>query len=123
MKTNTSKFLFFNLFILIFVLNIFETKLLAQNQYNFKQFINEGGDLVKQPVKWNLGDWLTFGGLAAGSYAIMHFDENIRKYYEYLKDKNQYIMVSIKVLNGHGFVITIYKTFKLKRKGEKIWPK
>lgn len=78
MKHNTSKFLFYFLLISIFVLNIFETKLLAQNQYNFKQFINESGDLVKQPVKWNLEDWLTFGGLAVSSYAIMHFDENIR---------------------------------------------
>lgn len=78
MKTNTSKFFFFYSLILIFVLNIFETKITAQNQYNFKQFINEGGDLIKQPTKWNLGDWLTFGGLAAGSYVIMNFDENIR---------------------------------------------
>ncbi|KAB2843524.1 MAG: phosphatase PAP2 family protein [Melioribacteraceae bacterium] len=78
MKNLTPKFFFFYLLILIFILSAFESKLLAQNQYNFRQFINEGSDLIKQPAKWNLGEWLTFGGLAAGSYAIMHFDENIR---------------------------------------------
>lgn len=86
MKTYISKFHFFYLLIFIFTLNIFETQLLAQNHYNFKQFITEGGDLIKRPVKWNLGDWLTLGGLAAGSYAIMHFDGNVRS--EMLKDRS-----------------------------------
>ncbi len=37
-------------------------------------------------------------------------------------DKN-YLVVVVKYLNHHGFIVTIYQTTKLKRKGEKIWPK
>lgn len=48
-------------------------------------------------------------------------DPFICLYYKNLDKK--YLVVVVKYLNSHGFVITIYKTSKLKRKGEKIWPK
>lgn len=40
----------------------------------------------------------------------------------YKKHKENYLVVVVKYLNNHGFVVTIYKTSKTKRKGEKIWP-
>ena len=33
------------------------------------------------------------------------------------------LVVLVKYLNGDGFVVTVYQTSKVKRKGEKIWPK
>lgn len=33
------------------------------------------------------------------------------------------LVVLVKYLNGNGFVVTVYQTTKVKRKGEKIWPK
>lgn len=48
-------------------------------------------------------------------------DSFICLYYKNLDKK--YLVVVIKYLNSHGFIVTIYKTSKLKRKGVKIWPK
>ena len=48
-------------------------------------------------------------------------DPFINLYYKNLDEKS--LVVVVKYLNNHGFVITIYETSKLKRKGEKIWPK
>ncbi|OQY68259.1 hypothetical protein B6D29_01045 [Microgenomates bacterium UTCPR1] len=48
-------------------------------------------------------------------------DPFIYLFYKNLDKK--YLVVVVKYLNNHGFVVTIYKTSKLKRKGEKIWPK
>ncbi|EKE15245.1 MAG: hypothetical protein ACD_12C00109G0007 [uncultured bacterium] len=48
-------------------------------------------------------------------------DPFICLYYKNLDEKT--LVVVVKYLNSHGFVITIYRTSKLKRKGEKIWPK
>lgn len=33
------------------------------------------------------------------------------------------LVVVLKYLNGDGFVVTVYETTKVKRKGEKLWPK
>lgn len=35
----------------------------------------------------------------------------------------QTLIVLVKYLNDHGFVVTVYQTTKAKRKGEKLWPK
>lgn len=37
--------------------------------------------------------------------------------------KFRFLVVVVKYLNGDGFIVTIYKTLKLQRKGEKLWPK
>lgn len=44
-------------------------------------------------------------------------------YLFYKKINKKYLVVVIKYLNNHGFVVTIYQITKFKRKGEKIWPK
>jgi hypothetical protein len=46
--------------------------------------------------------------------------------YIYLYYKNvdkKYLVVVVKYLNNHGFIVTIYQTSKVKRKGEKVWPR
>jgi len=48
-------------------------------------------------------------------------DPYIYLYYKKLNKKH--LVVVVKYLNNHGFIVTIYQTSKVKRKGEKIWPK
>lgn len=48
-------------------------------------------------------------------------DPFIYLFYKRLNEKT--LVVVVKYLNHHGFIITIYQTSKLKRKGERIWPK
>lgn len=43
------------------------------------------------------------------------FDENVRHYYKYYKNLRKYLMVSVKYLNGGGFVITAFYTNKLEK--------
>jgi len=37
-----------------------------------------------------------------------HYDERVRWYYREHKPQRKYLFVSVKYLNGHGFVITAY---------------
>ncbi len=39
----------------------------------------------------------------------------------YKKEDTKYLVVVVKYLNGSGFVVTIYKTSKVKHKGKLIW--
>ncbi len=48
-------------------------------------------------------------------------DEFIFIYYK--KYEEDTLTVVAKHLNGDGFLITAYQTSKIKRKGEKLWPK
>lgn len=48
-------------------------------------------------------------------------DEFIRLFFK--KIGNDTLVVLVKYLNGDGFVVTVYQTTKVKRKGEKLWPK
>lgn len=56
------------------------TNINAQGGFTLKQFFNEGGDLFSQPTKWNGNDWLKVGVFAAGSFALMNFDEDIKEW-------------------------------------------
>jgi len=52
--------------------------------------------------------------------------KSVQDPYIYLYYKNfgkQFLVVVVKYFNGFGFIVTIYQTSKIKRKGEKIWPK
>lgn len=40
-------------------------------------------------------------------------DENVRWYYKYNKERKRYFKVSVKYLNGEGFVITAHYTKKI----------
>lgn len=41
----------------------------------------------------------------------------------YKQIKKNFLVVVVKYLNGDGFIVTVYKTSKFKRKGERLWPK
>ena len=43
------------------------------------------------------------------------YDENVKYYYKYHKSLSKYLMVSVKYLNGEGFVITAFYTSKLEK--------
>ncbi len=44
------------------------------------------------------------------------FDEDARNYYKYNKNEKAYLLVSVKYLNGNGFIITSFYTQNIKRK-------
>ena len=66
-----------------------ESSLLAQNpvlrdsvqrnKYDFLEFATETWDLIKQPTKWDGGDWLKIGMLGAGTFLVMQADEPVRR--------------------------------------------
>ncbi len=42
------------------------------------------------------------------------YDQDVRFYYRYYKKRKQYLLVSVKYLNGKGFVITSFFTDRIK---------
>ena len=40
---------------------------------------------------------------------------SVIKYYKYIKEEKNYIMVAVRILNGEGFVITSYLTKKIQK--------
>lgn len=48
-------------------------------------------------------------------------DAYIRLFFKNFRDTT--LVVLVKYLNGDGFIVTVYQTSKVKRKGEKVWPK
>jgi len=42
------------------------------------------------------------------------YDPEVRFYYKYYKDRKEYLFISVKYLNGEGFVITGFYTDKIK---------
>lgn len=46
---------------------------------------------------------------------ILLFAKKIKKY--------DILIVAVKVLNGEGFLVTVYQTKEYKKKGNRIWPK
>jgi hypothetical protein len=61
-----------------FILLFCSSPLFAQNKYNFSQFGNETWSFVKQPGKWDGGDWLRLGLTGAGTFLVMQADQPIR---------------------------------------------
>jgi len=43
--------------------------------------------------------------------------------YAQKQKKYDILIVAVKVLNGEGFLVTVYQTKEYKKKGELIWPK
>ncbi len=50
----------------------------AQNKFNFEQYKNETGEYFNFPKRWTGKDYLITAGIAAGTYLLMNFDDNIR---------------------------------------------
>ena len=42
------------------------------------------------------------------------YDLDVRFYYKYYKDRKEYLFISVKYLNGEGFIITSFYTDKIK---------
>jgi len=53
------------------VLIICESSLFAQSKYDLSQFGHETSDFIKQPGKWDGGDWLKLGVMSVGSYVLI----------------------------------------------------
>lgn len=78
------------IFLFFIITILFESNLFAQdsvlqdsiqkNKYNFSQFANETWGFIKQPVKWDGGDWLRLGLLGAGTFLVMQTDQPIRDF-------------------------------------------
>lgn len=94
-------------FLLSLFLLISESSLFAQNSYNFSQFGNETWSFIKQPVTWEVGDWLKLGLIAAGTIVVMQADQPIRD--AVLRDQRYYKSVPIEVgrIWGESYVIPI----------------
>ena len=41
------------------------------------------------------------------------YDPDVRFYYRYYKDRKEYLFISVKYLNGEGFIITSFHTDKI----------
>jgi membrane-associated phospholipid phosphatase len=76
----------------------------AQNKYNFNQFADEAVELFKRPVKWNGGDWAILGGIAAGTFLTMQFDESVQSIM--LKDRNYVNSIPLQFGKYYGEPIT-----------------
>jgi len=77
------------IYLSLLLIIIFESSLFGQLKYTFSQFWNETGDFIKQPTKWDGGDWLKIGVLTAGTFLIMETaDQPIRD--AVLKDQRYY---------------------------------
>ena len=70
MKKNSYKTIFLLILIPIFAK--------AQNEYNFKQFVNEAENYYSAPLHWDKNDFLTFGIITATTITAMQFDDLIK---------------------------------------------
>jgi hypothetical protein len=57
----------------------------AQNKYDIKQFWNESGTIVTQPLNWKTNEWLLLAGITGLTYGTMFLDKEIK----YRLDDNQ----------------------------------
>jgi hypothetical protein len=55
----------------LFAQNLASRDTVLGNKYNFSQFGNETWSFIKQPTKWDGGDWLKVGVLGAGSFLLI----------------------------------------------------
>jgi hypothetical protein len=42
------------------------------------------------------------------------YDSDVRFYYRYYKERKEYLFISVKYLNGKGFIITCFYTDRIK---------
>ena len=47
--------------------------------------------------------------------AVRRHSESIIKFYKFIKNKKEYIMVAVRILNGYGFIVTSYFTVKIQK--------
>lgn len=67
------------IYLSLLILIISGSSLFGQLKYTFPQFWNETGDFIKQPAKWDGGDWLKLGVVSAATFLVMKtIDQPIR---------------------------------------------
>lgn len=67
------------IYLSLFLIIISGSSLFGQLKYTFPQFWNESWEFMKQPTKWDGGDWLKIGVLTAGTFLILQtIDQPIR---------------------------------------------
>jgi membrane-associated phospholipid phosphatase len=82
------------------VLIICESSLFAQNKYDLSQFGHESSDFIKQPGKWDGGDWLKLGVMSGAAFLTMQVDQPIRD--AVLKDRSYFYSVPIEAARMYG---------------------
>lgn len=60
------------------------TTLFSQTQstnslYSLKTVLDDGEGLILEPLKWNLGDWLTFSAISGVTFGLHQYDNDVRK--------------------------------------------
>ena len=45
-----------------------------------------------------------------------NIDDRMVNYYKYIKERKEYLLVSVKYLNGEGFVATAFMTRKVRKR-------
>lgn len=81
-------------FLSLFVVFIGTSSLFTQNEYDLSQFGRESSDFIKQPSKWDGGDWLKLGVMSAGSFLLIEIaDQPARDFI--LKDRSYLYSVPI----------------------------
>ena len=72
--------------LLLFIIHsLISSNSFAQNKYDIKQFWDESGTIITQPLNWKANDWLILAGVAGLTYGTMFLDEEIK----YRLDDNQ----------------------------------
>lgn len=89
------------IYLSLLLIIIFQSSNFAQSKYNFSQFGSETVDFIKQPVKWDGGDWLKLGLVSAGTFLVMETaDQPVRN--AVLKDQRYYKSVPIEFGRMYG---------------------
>jgi len=52
--------------------------------------------------------------LSPTKITIAYYDPNVRFYFRYYKERKEYLFISVKYLNGKGYIITSFYTDKIK---------
>ncbi len=72
---------------------LFPILVYSQNNYDWKQFVNETGDYFSAPIHWDKSDILTFGLIAAGTFTLTQFDYSIKNEFSKINsNKNNWLM-------------------------------
>jgi len=84
--------LFYSLLIIFSIIIPIEN-LFSQNKYNFNQFSEETYDFIKQPVKWDIGDFGKLGLISLSTILTMQIDEDIRN--KMMTDRSYYNSIPV----------------------------
>lgn len=101
--------------ILFEIVDIFDKKIRTTKQYWEKIKTEKHQELSATPI-----DVISTLQTPDEVYLSLQ-DAYIRLFYKIFNEKT--LVVLVKYIDDTGFVVTCYETSKIKRKGEKIWPK